>query len=111
MEEKAIEDAVELIHGREMDLEDEAILTGNAMTFDHLRDAARQFGNGGQLAGVWADPDVSGEGETERRRIEVDVVSPDDPGLLQAADALGHRGRRHPDPPSQGGHGLPGIAV
>ena len=47
MQQEAIEEAVQLVHGREVDLEDEAILTRDAVALHDFGDASRQFSHGG----------------------------------------------------------------
>lgn len=45
IQEKAVEQAVKLIDGRNKRLHDKTVLTGDAMAFNDLRDLLCQFGN------------------------------------------------------------------
>ena len=94
MQQEAVEDAVELVHGREVDLEDEAVLAGDAVALHDFGDAPRQVRDLGQPAGIGADAHVGGEGQSKRGRVEVEAVAPRDlrPTAVPAA-GVGRRDR------------------
>jgi len=111
VEQEAVEETVELVHGREVYLENEAVLACDAVALHHLGDSARQLGDFGQPARVGPDPHVGGQGQPERGRVEVEAVAPNDARLLQPAHAFGHSGRRHTHPPPQLRHRQAGIVL
>jgi len=86
--EEAIEDAIELIHGGEVGLEDEAIVTRDAMAFHDFGNAPREVGDLAKLTGVRADADVGGEGQSECRWIQIETIPRDDARFFKAAHAL-----------------------
>ncbi len=49
---EAIEDSVELIDRWNVDLQDEAVIAGDPVTFDDLRDPVGEVGCLGKLAGI-----------------------------------------------------------
>ena len=104
MQEEAVQDAVELVHGWEVDLQDEAVLAGHAVALHDLRDRLGQSGDARQLAGVGANADEGGEGETEGGGIDLEAHAPDHPGLLQTSHPLGHCRGRHAYAAGKRGH-------
>ena len=47
--EKAVEQAIKLIDGRKVHFHEKAVLAGDAMAFNDLRNPLRQFRNAGKL--------------------------------------------------------------
>ena len=97
VDEELIEQAIKLVNGGKVRLEDEAVLARDAVTFHHFGNAARQFGDSGQLPWVGPDANISGERQSQRRRIEVEPVAANDARLLHTAHTLRDRWRRHAD--------------
>src|SRR5690349_10071820 len=50
VEEEAVEEAIELVHRREVNFENEAVLAGDAVALDDFGDLPGEFGDPGELA-------------------------------------------------------------
>jgi len=105
------EHAVEIVESLEIDLEDEAILAGDAIAFDDLRHRLGEFGDLGELPRHRANAHDGGDRVAERPRIDVETIALDDPRLLQALAALANRRRRHADPPCQRRYADPWVVA
>ena len=89
--EERIEDSIELIDVREMHLHDQTIFARDSVTFDDLRDLARELADARQLTGIRSDADVSRQRKSEGGGINFESIAADYAALLETADALGHR--------------------
>lgn len=98
MQEEAIEQPVEIIKAGQMGLEDEAIVAGNPMTLDNVRNFAGKVGDLLHFSRHRLDANEHGDFVTERTRIELRLVSTDDAGLFKALHTLADGGRGHADP-------------
>src|SRR6266498_1842691 len=76
--EEAVEQAAELVDRAQMDLEEEAVLAGDAMTLADLGDLGGKLGDPRQLAGGGLDPDDRGQLVAEPAQIELGAVAGDD---------------------------------
>src|SRR6266478_4179331 len=79
--EERIEHAVQVVQALEIDLEDEAILAGNAIAFDDLRHRLSKLGDLGELPGHWPDTHEGGDRIAEGPRIDVQTIALDDSRL------------------------------
>lgn len=111
MSEEPVEHAIELIDRLDVQLEDKAVLPGDAVTFDDLRHAPREIGDFGELAGCRPDPDDREDRVAERGRIDLQAVAADDSRLLHPLEAFAHRGGGHADAPGKHGEREPRIGA
>jgi hypothetical protein len=74
-----------------VDLDEEAVLSGDPIALAELVHPAGQLGDPGQLARGGPDPDERGDRQAERGRVDLRAVAGDDAGALQALDPLGNR--------------------
>src|SRR5262245_18504071 len=78
-----------------MGARDEAVVAGDAVALDDLRQLPQQLGDCRDLARRRADADTGRQGIAERRRIDLDREALDDAGLRQPLQPFGHARRRH----------------
>ena len=101
MGKEPVEQRAEVVDRAQMNLEEEAVLAGDAMTLPDFGDLHSELGNPRQLPGGRLDPDDCGELVAERARIDLGPVAGDDARPLQPLHAFGHCGRREADPPPE----------
>jgi aryl-alcohol dehydrogenase-like predicted oxidoreductase len=99
--EKTIEEPAELVDRAQMDDEEEAVLSDDAIALDDLRDLRGERRDLRQAAGARLDPDDRRQGVPEQTRVEYRVVAGDDTGALEPLHAFGHGRRREADPPAE----------
>ena len=88
---EAVEDRFEIVHVPEMDLDEVAVLARYAVALCDFRNGAGNLWDAMEVAAGGTHPDDGGEGIPEGARLDLSVVG-DDAGLLEAAEALSHRG-------------------
>ena len=93
VEQELVEHRRELLDRAEVELDVEAVLTGDPQAFFDLGDLRRQLGDLRQLTDGGLDADDRGQLVAERARVDLGAVAGDHPGLLEAPDALGDRRR------------------
>ena len=99
MYKEAIEQAIEIIKARQVRLEYEAILAGNTVTFDNIRNIARKLRDLRKLPRHRFHANKYGDFVAERSRIELRLVPTNDAGLLKALHTLANSGGGHANPP------------
>src|SRR5207253_2464709 len=81
----------------EVELDVEAVFTGDAVAFADLWDLGCEFGDSCKLAGGGFDADDRGEPVAEGAGVDLGAVAGDDAATLETLDALGDRGRGEVD--------------
>ena len=109
MHQEAVEDLLELIYLGDVDLHQEAVLTGDAVALHDFGSALGELDDAPKLAGSRTNADERGHRKPECFGIHIEAVAGNDTGLLQPLDALSDGGRGHPDPASQLGHRHAGV--
>ena len=94
VENEAVEDGFELLHGPEMELHEEAVFAGDPVALDDLRDLLGDLGDLVELARGGADANDRGERVADRLRVGRRVSLSPPAGPLEPLDALGDGGRR-----------------
>lgn len=102
---KLVEHLIQLVQRRKMELQHEAILARDPVTFHHLRQLIRQFRDPRQRARTRADADEGAYRVASASRVHVQPVAADDPSLFEAKDTLAHGRGRHTDAPRKCGDG------
>jgi len=111
VEQEAVEGLLELFDGGGVELEQEAVFTGDAVALGDLRQRLGKFGDVGELSGGGADAGERGDGQSERGGVDLELVAGDDPGSFQALDPFGDRRCAHADPSGQRGHADARVGV
>jgi hypothetical protein len=78
-----------------VELEDEAVLSGDAMAFRDLGHFSRKLGNLRQLAGHGTHANENRDGQSERGRLQLNPIASDHACRLEADQALSCRRRGH----------------
>jgi hypothetical protein len=92
-------------------LQQEAVLAGDAVAGDHFRCSARDLRDLAQLLRGRADPDDRADRIAERLRLDVGVVAGDDAAALEARHAFADGGRGQADAPAELGVADPRVAL
>lgn len=94
---EAIEHHVQPVDRRQVNLQHEAVLTGDAMTLDHLQQRSCQLGHLRKLARRGSHADDGADGVAKRDRVEVQTPASNHSSLFQAQHTLAHSRRGHAD--------------
>src|SRR5215212_11188208 len=111
VDDEAVDELLQVLDVAHRRLHEEAVLAGDAVALDDLGRRARQVGDLVDLARGRADADHRRQRVAERARIHAGVVAGDNAVALEPLDALGDRGRRETDPPSELGEADAAVAL
>jgi hypothetical protein len=104
-----VEHVLQGADGGDVNLQQEAVLAGDAVALADLREAGGQLGDLGKLPRPGPDPHPGGHRQPDGGGIDLQAVAADDPRLLQARHPLAHRRGGHAHAAGQLGHALPRV--
>src|SRR5262245_29354963 len=102
--EETVEQRAELVDRTQVDLEIEAILTGDPMALADLCNLGGELRDAGQLPRGRLDPHDRGQLVAEPSRVDLGAVAGDHAGPFETLHALRYRGRGEIHTPAQLGH-------
>src|SRR2546425_222327 len=98
MREEKVEHMVEGVDRSEVDLDDETVLTGEAMALGDVWHLLRELGDTLQLPRQRTDANDGHDRQPDRLRINVDTITANDAGVLEPLHAFAHGRAGHADP-------------
>jgi hypothetical protein len=108
---ETVEDRLEIVHRPEVQLHEEAVLSGNPVAVDDLGNLSGELRDLLKLAGGRPNPYDRCDRKPDRLRIDLRVIAGDHAGAFEPLDPVGHRRRRQVDAAPELGDGHPRIRL